>query len=98
MNNLSEIDDADKKINIENKRDGLDIHYYLKKKEKKKFLEEEKVESKINNKKMRNNNNASSPKNIMMRNIPEEDQKALDSFFNENDNLEESQTESEIEE
>ena len=83
LNNLPGIN-IDEKMNLENKRDGLDIHYYLKKKEKKKFLEEEKVESKINNKKMRNNNK-SSPKNIMMRNIPEEDRIAMENMLNGND-------------
>ena len=84
LNNLPEIN-IDEKMNLENKRDGLDIHYYLKKKEKKKFLEEEKVQSKINNKKIRNNNNKSSPKNIMMRNIPEEDRIAMENMLNGND-------------
>ena len=82
-----------KKDNVKNKS-YENINYYYKEKANKKFLESNEQETNFNNK---NNINNNTPKCNKFRNIPEEDQKALDSFFNDNDN-EESQTESEIEE
>jgi hypothetical protein len=82
-----------KKDNVK-KKSYENINYYYKEKENKKFLESNEQETNFNNK---NNINNNTPKCNKFRNIPEEDQKALDSFFNDNDN-EESQTESEIEE
>ena len=84
------------KNNIRKNNNDENINYYYKEKVNKKFLESNEKEKKINRGNEINDNNT--PKSNKLRNIPEEDQKALDSFFNENDNLDESQTESEIEE
>ena len=81
--------------NINNKEN---INRYYKEKMNKKFLEEnEKNGLNIENNNIYNNNN--SPKSIKFRNIPEEDQNAMESFFqNCDDNDNDSETDSIIEE
>ena len=86
----------DIKNNNGKNKNNENINYYYKEKVNKKFFDSNEKEKNINRGNGINDNNT--PKCNKFRNIPEEDQKALDSFFNENDNLEESQTESEIEE
>ena len=61
------------------------VEFYYKKEEKKKYFggnEDEFESDKKNNNK---ENNKNSPKDIKMRNIPEEDKAALDKMLNEND-------------
>ena len=70
-----------------------DINSFYKANVYKKYLESNEEEN--NNNKNINNANRS-PKTKKLRNIPEEDKKALNSFLNEDDD--ESETENEIEE
>ena len=73
--------------------DNEDINSFYKANVYKKYLESNEEENN-NNKKINNANR--SPKTKKLRNIPEEDKKALNSFLNEDDD--ESETENEIEE
>jgi hypothetical protein len=99
INNIYKINLNEKnyiKNDYEKNKKNESINYYYKEKVNKKFLNSNEKGNNINKGNEINDNNT--PKCNKFRNIPEEDKKALDSFFNENDNFEESQTESEIEE
>ena len=82
--------DKKNKRKICDNENNNNIHIYLKQKEKKKFLEENVEENRINNDKINDKENSNdSPKSIQMRNIPEEDRKAMENMFNENDESDE---------
>ena len=71
----------------ENNKNNIQI--YFKKKEKKKLFEENEDENTNNkNEIIKDKENFSSPKSIQMRNIPEEDRKAMETMFNDDDDFE----------
>ena len=86
--------DGNTKNNIGNNKSYENINYYYREKATKKFFDSNEKENGNNNIK----NDDDSPKVNKFRNIFEEDRKALESFFNENDDSDQSQTESDIEE
>ena len=68
--------------------DNNDIKLYYKKKEEKKYFKRKDNEFNDDYKNKENNSreyNSNSPKNILMRNIPEEDKKAFENMFNEDE-------------
>ena len=83
------------KNDIKQNKNYENINYYYKEKAIKNFFVSNEKENRNSNSIEKNNN---SPKVNKIRNIPEEDRKALESFFNGNDyNDNESQTENDIE-
>ena len=79
------IDNCENKIgNIIKGKDNNNnnIKYYCKEKENKKFFEDNECEINENKRKKYCNDNNNSPKNIKMRNIPEEDKIALENMIN----------------
>ena len=82
--------------NILKNKNYENIKSYYREQVNQKFLESNDKENINNN--IGNNKDNDSPKTKKFRNIPEEDQKALESFFDGNNFCDESQTESDIEE
>ena len=89
-NEVDNINNCNKKNNCENINN---INTYYKEKINKKFLGSTEKENNINKGNYIDNN---TPKSVKFRNIPEEDQKALDKFLNDIEG--ESETDNEIEE
>ena len=85
------MDNKKRKLDENNKNN---IQIYFKEKEKKKLLKENEEENANNKNKIIENNdkgNFSSPKSIHMRNIPEEDRRAMETMFNEDEFSDEEQ-------
>ena len=80
---LESNDNKTRKIN--KNKDNNNIQLYYKEKERKKILEENEDDSEINKNKTKNELYKNSSKHIKMRNIPEEDRKAMANMFNDND-------------
>ena len=80
---LESNDNKTRKIN--KNKDNNNIQLYYKEKERKKILEENEDDSEINKDKNKNELYKNSSKHIKMRNIPEEDRKAMANMFNDND-------------